>query len=87
MRDIVENKRLFAYLESRPSKEFDFSLVKKEDRDYLDRNLRDIALALYSRERKKLGVENNGLCLLLGYLMVLVETSTTGVEAREFESG
>jgi hypothetical protein len=83
MRDTLQNGRLFQFF-ARYRDEWDISLLDREDREYLSRNLKDMALALEGRERRKFGVEYNGLCLLVGYLNELVQRSLVrGQEARD----
>jgi len=69
MKEILKKERLFRYLEAYP-RDFSMGSVGPGDREYLSSNLRKTALTL---EGKKLGVERNGLCLLLGYLIELAQ--------------
>ncbi len=74
MRDILQNAKLFRFFSRHPD-EWDMSLLRDADRDYVNRNLEDIALALEGRERRKFGVEYNGLLLLAAYLNELIQRS------------
>jgi len=68
VKSLCEEKRIFEELERRfPFKEkgLDLSLMKTDVREELENIFQDMALAV--RERKKFGVENNGLCLLIAY--------------------
>lgn len=72
MRELMIKEKALDYLE-RHRGELDISLLNKEAREYLNRNLKALALVFIGRERRKCGVENNGLCLLLGYLQELIQ--------------
>jgi len=69
MHGILENQRLFSFFEKH-KEDFDMSIVQPEDREYIESNLSDIALA-YGGER--FDVENKGFCLLLAYLLELIQ--------------
>jgi hypothetical protein len=75
MRDILQRNKLFEFL-AKYKDEFGATvglMTDAKDRDYLNRNLEDLALAMEGREKRKFAVENNGLCLLLGYLIELLQ--------------
>ena len=63
----VENRTVLDWLSARygPDYRFDISLHSDDDR----RELLDFfnSLLEVTDERRKMGIENNGLCLLLGY--------------------
>ena len=68
VKTLCEEKRIFEELERRfPFKEkyLDLSLLKGEEREELENIFQDIAIAI--PERRKFGIENNGLCLLIAY--------------------
>jgi hypothetical protein len=65
---LCEEKRIFEELERRfPIKEayLDLSLLKPEMREEIATAFQDMALAI--DEKRKFGIENNGLCLLIAY--------------------
>ncbi len=77
MRDILQNDKLFQFLENHKD-EFGATvglMSDPKDREYISRNLKDLAFAMEGREKRKFAVENNGLCLLLGYLIELIQRS------------
>lgn len=45
----------------------DFSLFKQENRDYLHDEYESILGGYRGQERRKWGIENNGLCLLISW--------------------
>jgi len=68
VKSLCEEKRIIEELERKfPFKEtgLDLSLLKRGTREELDEIFYDMAIAI--DERKKFGVENNGLCLLIAY--------------------
>lgn len=72
----IENKDVVDWLE----KEFpfgtknglDFSLFKTKDRDYLHEKLESIWGGYAGSERRKWGIESNGLCLLISWCTEIV---------------
>jgi hypothetical protein len=75
IRNQAEQKKLVEYLKNKLGEDVDLSLLEPEDINELNNNFADISIALYNRERKKLGIENNGLCLIIGYLIVMIQQS------------
>lgn len=65
----IENGRLVPFLEDRLGDDIDLSLISpdQEQGQYLIAVLNEVAGGLHGRERKKLGVESCGLCLLLAF--------------------
>ena len=57
--------------------EFDMSIISDEDKDYIESNLSDIALAY---DGSKFGVKNDGYCLLLAYLLELIQRNAVQVD-------
>jgi hypothetical protein len=79
MRYIIDQGELFSFLKGQRE---DFEVnISPEDQDYLNRNLAQMASLFRSAERKKLGIEKNGLCLLLAYLLELIQRSSEGSNA------
>jgi hypothetical protein len=72
----IENKDVIDWLE----KEFpfgtpngiDFSMFAQKHRDYLHDGLESIWGAYVGSERRKWGISNNGLCLLLSWTIEMV---------------
>jgi hypothetical protein len=75
MKKLMEDEEVIDYLEGFKPKVVDLSLLKPDDRLYFNRNLKDMALAMHQRERRKFGIENDGLCLLAAYLLELLQRS------------
>lgn len=71
----ADQNKLVEYLKHKLGKDVDLSLLESEDINELNNNFADISLALSNRERKKLGIENNGLCLVIGYLIGMIQQS------------
>jgi hypothetical protein len=68
VKQLCEEKKILEELERRfPFKEtgLDLSLLKAEDRRELHGIFEDMAIAI--NERRKLGIKDNGLCLLIAY--------------------
>lgn len=79
MRYIIEQGELFSFLKVQ-SEDFDVDM-SAEDQDYLNRNLAQMASVFRAIESKKLGIGKDGLCLLLAYLLELIQRSSKGSEA------
>jgi len=79
IRYIIDQGELFSFLKAQ-SEDFEVNL-SQEDQDYLNRNLAQMASTFRSVERKKLGIEKNGLCLLQAYIMELIQRSSEGSQA------
>ena len=84
MRGILIGGRLFEYLGSNRFRQFDLSYLDEDDRSYFERNLKEMALV--GRERHYYGVEKNGLCLLLAFLISLLERSA-GSNSKAWDAG
>ena len=67
----IANRNLFEDLDRRYPDTFDFSLFPfgSEKEEQLYELLDGPSVALEGRERRKTGVENNGLCLLLALIL------------------
>ncbi|MGB2842971.1 MAG: hypothetical protein WBC40_10955 [Halobacteriota archaeon] len=63
--DHLERGDLIPYLKERLGEDVDLGLLKPEDSWELNDKLLGILGAHYGKERSELGVENNGLCLLI----------------------
>jgi hypothetical protein len=68
----LENGTLFTLLKDKC--DFDDSLFSKEDKEYFLRNLRDLYSVMPVPNRKILA-RNNGLCVLVEYLLTLYDRS------------
>jgi hypothetical protein len=67
----IENKNLVDWLEGefpfRSENGLDFSLFKDSHRDWIHEKYDDIFGGYEGQERRKWGIENNGLCLLISW--------------------
>ena len=73
---LAEEKNLVSYLQS--IDDTGFSEVLDEERnlslkDSLNEWIHEVALGLWGRERKKMGIENNGFLLISSYLIELMQ--------------
>lgn len=68
MKEVVSSEKVFEFLEDKFGKRVDFSLYTKEERTEICKELWQICGGQSGRERKKFGVENNGICLLMAYV-------------------
>lgn len=67
----IEQKNLINWLESEfPINEYgiDFSLFQNKERDYIHNHLFSLWEVRAGDERRKWGIENNGLCLLISWV-------------------
>jgi len=64
---------LVTYLQNELSSDVDLSFYKEETAAALVSELKDLEGGVNGRERKKFGVERNGLCLLIAYLTELIQ--------------
>jgi len=65
--DSIENGTLFQFLEEEIGDEIDLTLWPDEYRTALTNALLDIVLVYRGNERRKFGLENSGLCLLVSW--------------------
>ena len=63
----IEKGTIFKYLENTLGDDIDISAIDLKDRQELLEEWEDLANAV--DERRKLGVDKNGLCLLVAYLL------------------
>lgn len=87
-KQLCQEKRIFEELERRfPSEETDLnlSLLKPEVRKELSDIFEDMAIAI--NEKRKLGVENNGLCLLIAYAQEQIQRETRRIEEEAKKKG
>lgn len=78
VRQHIEDKDVLDWLEVQfpfnnpdgPS--LDFSMFKREDRDFLHNGLEEILGGYYGQEKRKWGIERNGLCLLVSWTTEIV---------------
>ena len=74
VKSLCEEKRMIEALKQKfPFKKtgLDLSLLKRGTREELDEIFCDMAITI--DERKKFGVENNGLCLLIAYVQEQIQ--------------
>jgi hypothetical protein len=67
MRDQMRNHTVFQFLESRFRNDIDLALFEVADREKLSEEWEDMESAINAR--RKMGVERDGLCLLLAFLL------------------
>jgi hypothetical protein len=72
-RKAAEEGRVIKLLREKYPGEIDLSLFDDEREASFNEKIADIAGGLYNRERRKTGVENNGLNLLLAYGIELLQ--------------
>src|SRR5687767_4316600 len=63
--DKIRSKSLFKWLKSKYSDSLDVSLFSKEQLDKIEDFFE--SLSIVTNERRKMGIEKNGLCLLVAY--------------------
>jgi hypothetical protein len=63
----IDNKTILSFIEDELGRDIDFSLLEERDRVELQNEWADMALVI--DPRRKMGVENSGLCLLMGFLL------------------
>lgn len=72
----IENKDVLDWLEKeypfRSKNGVDLSLFKQEDRDFIHNELESIWGAYSGEERRKWGITQNGLCLLISWSIEIV---------------
>ena len=73
VKDRIRDGTIFAFLETRITR-LGLSDLSPETRADLLREWRDMEQTL--NESPKLGIENNGICLLLGYLLEGIQRTT-----------
>ena len=73
IREVVENNNLIDYLEKKFPEEVDFSGISKENRAEISSNLNSFFNGYYGQEKRKFGIENNGLNLVLAYLINIMQ--------------
>ncbi len=68
----IRNKSLFNYLENKTKDDyFDLSLLDDNDRKELLEQFEDMADSI--DEDRKMGIQKNGICLLLAYVIELIQ--------------
>src|SRR5438093_7603411 len=69
MKKTLQDGKLFERLKKYPT-DFDEGLWEAQDFAFVNQSLQDLALAVSkSQDERKLGVEKNGLCILLAYIV------------------
>ena len=69
----VERENIFAWLEQTLGKDIDLSLYNAETRSEISKMLADGEVGWSGQDRRKFGVEKQGLCLLLAWVNELVQ--------------
>jgi len=78
VKDALERNRLFPFLEERLAGIADLSLLDQATRGELEQIFYDFSIAI--EERRKMGVEENGLSLLIAYSLELVQRINDNAE-------
>ncbi len=71
--DHIEREDLIPYLRDRLGEDVDLSLLTPEVSEELNSKLLGIFGGYYGQERRKWGVENNGLCLLIAWSTEIIQ--------------
>ncbi len=71
VKEALEQRRLFPFLEEKLGRSVDLSLLDSIKRGEIEELFLDLSLAV--DERRKLDVEQNGLCLLIAYSLELIQ--------------
>jgi len=74
IREQVQNKNIISFLKEKCGNDIDLSLYSDENKTKIENALSNVAEGLDGRERRKTGIENNGLCLLIAYLVEMIQT-------------
>ena len=69
----IDRKDLIPYLRERLGNDVDLSLYDDDVAAEINEELHDILLAYGGRERRKWGIENSGLCLLIAWVNELIQ--------------
>ena len=77
-RSRLDDATFFDWIEELFSNELDLSLYDAEERETMMRAMASIALAV--NERRKFGVENNGICLALSYCIQILQAGPEDYE-------
>lgn len=72
----IENGSLFSYLRKELNDHIDFSLWKLDMEAALTNALYDILVVYKGKERRKFGIENSGLCLLVAWTLEVIARNT-----------
>jgi hypothetical protein len=67
----LEAGNIFSYLEEELGMDIDLSLLTQEDKKSLSNDWYDLSLCV--EEGRKLCVDNNGLCLLMAYILECIQ--------------
>ncbi len=65
--DHIDGGDLISYLRERLEGDLDLTFIKEPDALELNAKLNDILVAQRGNERRKWGIENSGLCLLVAW--------------------
>jgi hypothetical protein len=72
-RDAAASGELTTVLREKLGKDIDLSIIDGEFETAFNEKMQGIADILWNRERRKTGVENEGMCLLIAYATELIQ--------------
>jgi len=72
VKDAMENQELIRYLDLK-LENVDFSLIKGKEAEEIEQKLCEIRLGQEGRERRKFGIKQNGLALVLAYVLEAIQ--------------
>lgn len=73
IRDHIHQGDIFQYIKTTVGDDIDLSLIIGERSNEITAELQNVGNVLFGQERRKLGVENSGLCLLAGLIIELIQ--------------
>lgn len=73
----IRNRTIFKWLDEKFSDEIDLSLYSKEDLSKLIDFFESLSIA--TDEKRKMGIEKNGLCLLVAYCFAGVQRTENNI--------
>jgi hypothetical protein len=68
----MQNKNIVDFLIGKYGSEIDFSLFTGQRKQEIDELFHDFSIAHEGNERRKWGIENNGLCLLVSWTAEII---------------
>lgn len=71
IKEQIKNKNIISFLSEKCVDDIDLSIIQGEDKIKMENALLNVAENI--NERRKLGVEKNGLCLLIAYLVEMIQ--------------
>ncbi len=72
-REISEEGNIVDFLAEKFKGKIDLSIITDDFKEAFNEKMSDISSGFFGSERKKMGTENNGLCLLVGYATEMIQ--------------